>query len=341
MDDILELLSNASPEYSGGFTNHAPMAAEALWHLGKRETALTWAKEYATRLPVHRPSALSFSEPDWQEYLGRKNFYDAWIAIVQADIDAFGWITALKKWLPRLMPGWVSAAAHGVLRTAHAVRSLEATDSTLRRRELASGIAYWASTFQTLPVADRPGPRGKASQSITRIKLYPLEKRRNHEMLSDGLRLLDAQSGFADAINLIDTSGDFENNLVDLIETFTRAYLTNASSDLFAAIHEVTGAAALQILSAYLDEAARSQALRYAWQSSCALHVMFGTESPAADPPNIEMKPDELLQLAIASGDEHAIKFTEVCLRKSLASKANLFHFAAQDVSGRFLKLKV
>jgi hypothetical protein len=317
------------------------MAAEALWHLGRQETAVTWAKEYARRLPVHYRSALSFSEPDWQDYLGRKGFYDAWLAIVQADIDKLGWTAALRKWLPRLMPGWVSAAQHGVLRTAHAVRSLEETDSPLRRRELGCGIAYWASTFQTLPVVHRLGPKGKASESISQIKLYPFEKRRNHEMLSDGLKLLDDRDGFASAIDLIDTSGDFEDNLVDLIQTFARAYLTNASSDLFAAIHEVTGAAALQLLSAYLDEGARSQALRYAWQASCALHVMFGTESPAAEAPNTDIEPGELIQLAIASGDEHAIKFTEVCLRKSLASKANLFHLAAQDVSGRFLKLKV
>jgi hypothetical protein len=68
---------------------------------------------------------------------------------------------------------------------------------------------------------------------------------------------------------------------------------------------------------------------------------MFGTESPSTENAKTDLGRDELLELAIASGDEHAIKFTEVCLRKSLATKANLFHYAAQDVSGRFLKLKV
>ena len=57
----------------------------------------------------------------------------------------------LTTWVPRFAPAIVSRAAHGLIRTAHAARSLSVSDTAPRRRELAQGLGYWASTWQTLP----------------------------------------------------------------------------------------------------------------------------------------------------------------------------------------------
>jgi hypothetical protein len=336
MDTILELLAGTAPEFAGGMTNHGPMAAEALWHLGKQEEALRWTAQYVNRLEPHRANDLKFAEADWREYLGRQNFYDAWRQLIERDISNMGWRGAVRKWLPRLLPGMVSAAAHGVLRTAHAVRSLESEETRLSRGELASGIGYWASTFQSLPSASTNKSRARASRAIANVKFYPYSEKQEFAQISDGIKLLDGQSDFAEVIDLLDTDLEFEACLNDLLDTFTLCYLANSSSSLIAAVHEVTGMATLQVLSPYLEVESRTQALRYAWQASSALHVMFDTEVPKDMPQSPVPGRDELIERAIASGDEHAIKLTEVCLRDPQSSRANLYHYAALDAIRHF-----
>ena len=42
MDEALALLGDAGPEYGPGFSNHAPMAAEALLAMGRGDTVIPW-----------------------------------------------------------------------------------------------------------------------------------------------------------------------------------------------------------------------------------------------------------------------------------------------------------
>jgi hypothetical protein len=54
----------------------------------------------------------------------------------------------------RLLPGLAASATHGVIRTAHAVRSLRAAGpdpDPLLIDELAQGPAFWAARYQTVP----------------------------------------------------------------------------------------------------------------------------------------------------------------------------------------------
>ena len=62
-------------------------------------------------------------------------------------IDDDGWPDVVRTWVPRLMPGLVSALFHGVIRTSHAVRALAATDTRARRAELARALGNWAVWF--------------------------------------------------------------------------------------------------------------------------------------------------------------------------------------------------
>src|SRR5437763_693647 len=55
----------------------------------------------------------------------------------------------------------------------------------------------------------------------------------------------------------------------------------------------------------------------YPWQAGCALYATFGT-APAVDG-DVDAPPashETLVDMAIANGDEHAIKLTEACLRE-------------------------
>ena len=57
----------------------------------------------------------------------------------------------MGEWVPRLLPGTVGAAGHGLIRTAHGLRGLAAADTPPRRLEVATGLAYWASAYAELP----------------------------------------------------------------------------------------------------------------------------------------------------------------------------------------------
>ena len=62
------------------------------------------------------------------------------------------WPDVVRAWVPRLLPGYGGAFTHGLLRTAHAVRTMDAVGSTpAARQELARALAWWAGTYTELP----------------------------------------------------------------------------------------------------------------------------------------------------------------------------------------------
>ena len=71
------------------------------------------------------------------------------------------WRDVLARWWPRLLPGVAAAATHGIIRTAHAARSLAAAEDGAspgpRHDELARALGYWAAQL-----------RGAARQRATR-----------------------------------------------------------------------------------------------------------------------------------------------------------------------------
>jgi hypothetical protein len=342
MDDVLELLSGTAPEYAGGYTNHAPMATEALCHLGLSHEAFKWAELYKKRhLEKHHKSEIRFTASEWKDYLGQKNYFDAWKNLFETELASNGWQSSLRRWLPRLLPGIVAAAMHGVLRTGHAVRSLEQSETKPRINELCSGLAYWAATYQTLPEAPNGNRQLRASQAIYELKMLPISERKKSDLISDGLQQLHGRIDFAKAIHLLNVSEKFDDCLSDIMATFVRAYLPNAESSLIAALHAVTGPGALQMLAGYVDEQTRVSALKYAWQASAALYVTFGTELPVKEVLGTTKTDHELVEDAIRSEDEHAIKFTEVCLRLTHKHNDPIFKIAAQDATKRLAKFQI
>src|SRR5439155_26329266 len=100
-------------------------------------------------------------------------------------------------------------------------------------------------------------------------------------------------------------------------------------------VHGVTSATAVRSILPYLPDATARDATRYAWQAGCALYSAFGT-SPA---PAGELEPpresrDTLIDMAIANGDEHAIKFTESCLREHALNPSPAYLAATRHALG-------
>ena len=151
------------------------------------------------------------------------------------------------------------------------------------------------------------------------MPIVPPTQRKFSGTLVSSLEALDEFPDFAPVRGLLDITHDPARGISDISETFTRVYLANARDVLstIVFIHGVTGVVALRSILPYLTATTTRDALRYAWQGSCALYSAFGQSSARAgevEPPRESR--DALIDMAVANGDEHVIKFTEACLRE-------------------------
>jgi hypothetical protein len=338
MDEALELLSTYGPDLKNGLTNHAPMAAEALCALGRAEAVWPWLEEYRRGMLPRPATQERIDTRHWRAALGQEQRTTDWPEFFREELRQAPWREVLAVWIGRLAPGLCGSATHGVIRVGHAVRSLDVHESPERLRELADGLGYMAATYQELPTAaGAPNGALRPAEAIQQVAVVPSEQRRFTGTITSSLAALDDFPAFAPVIELIDVNGSASAILSQLTETFTRAYLANARDVLTAIvfIHGVTSVAALRSLTPHLDETTTRQALRFGWQAGCGLYAAFGSRPEPAtrvEPP-VETR-ETLIDMAIAHGDEHAIKFTEACLREHALNPSPVYLAAARHALG-------
>src|SRR5258707_8582878 len=94
----------------------------------------------------------------WQDALGDHRRIGDWTAYLTRQVGESPWRDVLLTWWPRLLPGIVAGATHGVIRVGHAVHHLlTADESRPAVTELAHGLAYWAARAQPIPATATPG----------------------------------------------------------------------------------------------------------------------------------------------------------------------------------------
>lgn len=341
IDEALEMLSDTGPEWGYGelqaLSNHGPMGAEALCALGRDEAVVPWVERYKRRLQGHPEPRNPISREEWREALGDGGRIGDWIAFFDRELDEAMWQNVLNQWVPRLASGFIAAATHGAIRTGHAVRSLAADETTPRKHELAEGLAYWAARYVQLPGA--PASSGESlppSQAIGHVKPLPPDERENFGLITDTLRRLDNYPPFDGVADLVDTSGDASHFVADLTETFAHVYLANASEgDVIGLIHCVTGPSAIRLLAPQLAPETRAMLLRYGWQAAAALYVALAHEPGGGEIEQPAGTIDDLIDRSVATKDEHAIKFTEACLREYALNPKPVYLAAAADATGR------
>jgi hypothetical protein len=218
-----------------------------------------------------------------------------------------------------------------VIRTSHAARALEARETPPRIHELAEGLAYWAANYTQLPESAAPAGRARPSEAVGTVELLPASARRSGGFITARLAGLFDFPSFADVASRVAVGGDPSAFFSDLTATFARIYLENATpSKLITFVHAVTGPSAARLLLPYADEDGTRALMRYAWQAAAALYVAMGDRpsqpAPEPDPPSAAT----LVEQAVATGDEHAIKLAEVCLREDAIRPRPVYRVAAQ-----------
>lgn len=350
MDDVLERLAGTAPEFGPhGLSNHGPMAAEALVQLGLGDTALEWADRYRRRLDPAPPAGRPLGADEWDGALGSPERFGDFLALFRRELSGRDAGEVLAEWVPRLAPGCVGAAGHGVIRVAHGRRSIRAIDNELRREELAQGLAYWCASYLELPGPPALIGSGSAAAQVAELPHLPGGPDGEAATITEQLAGIDAvATSFEAVVAGLAPPPDPRIALHDLAAAGASAYVRNADRGMGHAIglvHAVTIPMALELLLDDLPSADRATAFAYAWQAAAALHVCYGDDRGRVAEPDLAADieamtndmpyPEELAAAALDSGDEHAIKLTEAALRAFTDNADPVLLVAAADAARR------
>jgi len=337
-DEALQRFHQGDLEYAGGLANHGPMAAEALEQLGHQALIPAFLGLYAPRLPtVESGSVLSDAEA--KNGLGDWTRSADWVATFEARLELGDWRAVLAEFVPALMPGVFAGAGHGLLRAAHAARSLAREDSPLRRRELARGLAYWSARYQPLP--GRPGHGVVSVREISEaLASWPVvgEAQSRSGLFFESVRRLDRFPAFSAAVDRFDRprTGELDSFLSGLSRFAASAYLAHPESRI-AYVHALTIPSAWRLLMPFLRQEDACLGASYVFQAMSAMHSMFYERSEIEEPEEevrrVAEDWDEIRYHAACSLQEHAIKMVEVCWREDLISEAPVLRFAAADAA--------
>jgi hypothetical protein len=167
LDEAFERLAAASFELPNGFVNHGAMACEALAMLDCTSDIGNWARRFARAGGASVGPVLPAGF-EWRQALGDYDRLGEWIGYFTQAIDDDGWPAVVAAWVPRLMPALRTALFHGAIRTAHAVRAIDALDTPPRRGELARALGYWAARYRGGQPASPLPPAGNLRMAVVR-----------------------------------------------------------------------------------------------------------------------------------------------------------------------------
>jgi hypothetical protein len=320
--DALDRLHGTGPEFDGFLANHGPMAAEALIRIGGSDGVATWIDGYLHRLGPAPGVVRGISDDSWREHLGDVRLAGDWIAYLRRQARDLSWRDLLLRWWPRLLPGMAASATHGVIRTAHAVRSLRSAGEradALLVDELVQGLALWAARYQTLP----GNPRLEGGlDAVTAISGLP---RLDPAVPSEGpgllgrLQALHRLPRLGEGLDAWRASSVPDLALDELVAAAARVLAARSDTPI-AFCHAVTAPAALRLVLPVLPADMQQASVAASWQVVGGIVAAFASPRLAAEaaPVVTDAAPsvEQLAARAIEHGDEHVIKLTEAAARE-------------------------
>ncbi|MFV8755293.1 hypothetical protein ACNOYE_32485 [Nannocystaceae bacterium ST9] len=301
LERALERLAETGPEFHGGLSNHGPMAVEALHHLGRADAIAAWLDGYLPQLepcePARGRAPKLAAIADWAE----------WQRLFADELAVSEWRFVVARWLPLLGPGLFAGATHGLLRTAHAIRMLRTRDTPLRRAELASGLAYWAASHQTLPGEVRPRGRRRAAELLAELPAIA------HEgwLITEAIHGIDRVPELPALLSELDPDELTPARLLAAVAPWAAA---GASVSAIVHVHVITSTVALLQLEDLLARDEFTGLLAHAWHAVAALIGTWRPAGPQQAPARAQIERELLITRGLASRDEHGIKLVDACL---------------------------
>lgn len=318
IDRLLDRIGSYSPEFGSGFSCHAPMTMLALTRIKPDVTESRlegFVAESAERFEPWPEPGGPVDGAGWQAALGDHSGAAAWRDFFANEIEKDGWVRAVGLWVPRLAPGLMAGATHGVIRTAYATEYLEEDDTPARRNELAIALGYWAARYQ--PLTDRPG-EAKSDNPAELLDEVPRlsAEGRVKGMIFDRVGPLDKSGFFGPVRGWLDVS-DPARALNGISACAAALYLQNSGRPAITFIHSLTATHAARTLSPYIAEPDLPGVVSYLWQAVAALYSADsdapwdGGRWPGLDEDErkLSISRDEMVKLAASVNTDHVVKY--------------------------------
>lgn len=313
LDETYERLRDTGPEFQGWLSNHGPMGADALIRLGRADRVTAWVDGYLPRLQEVPAARWRIRAEDWREPLGDPSRLGDWRELLTHEIGAEPWQTVLARWWPRLVPGAAASAAHGLIRTGHAVRALREHDSRPRRLELAQALAYWAARWHPIPPA-----------ADARGRLHPTEA-------LDALPALGTDGGFRSRLRKVTSSplwppaaaavphvpdpAAVPEALDRLVDAAVSRYAKWGHAEPVMLVHAATAPRAAALVLPSLPRGLWPATYQAAWAVTAAISCAYRPRvGPVPSIDEVAVDLDGAVDRAVELGDAHAIKFAETAL---------------------------
>jgi hypothetical protein len=312
LDEAYEQLHNTGPEFEGWLANHGPMAADALVRLGRGDDVAGFLRGYVKRLEPVPDARWPITEAEWREPLGDASRLGDWCALLTEQAHGEPWDALLARWWPRLLPGAVASATHGLIRTGHAVRALREEVTAPRLEELAHALGYWGARWQPMP-----GPEPRRGTADVGAALDALLARQLTGGIRTRLACLTDDETWPVALGAVAPVVDpaaVPAALDALVDAAVARYSRWGHGNPIMLVHAATAPRAIALVLPSLPEQLWPACYDAAWTVTATISTLYRPSRPApldhAQPPSL----DAVVEHAVDSGDEHAIKFTEVAV---------------------------
>jgi hypothetical protein len=297
------------PEYGPGYSNHVSMGLYALSALGGSSQQLrAFADEsWGPLEPLPKAAGPAVSRERFQSHLGQRAALNGYRNLFQREVSQQGRAATLERYLPQLLPGLGTAAFHPLIRTGYGVRFGDA-------REVADGLAYWATAYMPLGPLAAARSSTAGSEAEPGVLLQRLREARQGKDSGTGSGLvLERMREAANVPEFGPTVAALqprEDTLRKLAAAALQLY-TLTDGD-FTALHAVTGTHALRMLWPHVSQ--KELAVRYLWQALAAAYLTVGTPALSPAKPVAGEAPGwpQLVAKVLASTDEHDLKLVDV-----------------------------
>jgi hypothetical protein len=333
MSSLYEVLDSDARAYDAqfrdGLSNHLPMTLVALAKLGADETRVSaFRDKYITRLERTPSSRTPITRETAPRVLGTHERYTDFFVFFDGEIsresDA---CVVVREFLPMLMRGVAAAAFHGVIRLAYAVGAGDASKS-----EIAAALAYFADTCLPLD-ANADANANTDADVLGGLRRLSLESLARGFVPGGGLIFDDLERVASD----VGTAAllRWAPSACTCAEAARAALVIYASTRSFTALHCVTGAHALRVLSPLQSDRDARDACAHLSRALFAAYITMGAPallSPAELTALSEREApswEEIAARACDSDDEHVIKIVLTSREEDAAYADPLYRVVA------------
>ncbi len=319
LEEAYERFDGTGPEWGGNLSNHGPMAVEVLARRGFDGAVPAWVDRYLPRLDGLPAKHEAIGAGTWAAALGDFGRVTDWTDYFSRQVAEHPWREVLATWWPRLLPGIAAGATHGLIRTAHAVRTLLSGDeSGPVTAELARGLAFWATRATAIPGTADPAGMLAARDALAALprladRSGPIAGRLSR------LSVLDGWSRGLSALRPPARPTEVPERLAELVDAATFRYLTHGYASPVLLVHTATAPNAVLHALPALPEDVWLASLSAVWAASAAITTAYGPAEGTPPEQRTSAPHDtdpagEVLDRAVRHGDEHVIKFTDTAV---------------------------